>query len=134
MKNGLKFWSLVVIVALIAGFASCSKKDDKKEIEPQIEGRWQLDPAFQSALSPCEYDSYREFLGNGKYRALDVCKENKITDGIWKKEGKRLTIKFDDGTPEAIYSIDLLTENYLTISVSVEGAVVWSQAYKRFVK
>ncbi len=67
MKNGLKFWSLALIVALIAGFASC-KKDDNKEKEPNIEGQWKLDknaPTIIPSLNQCELDdasNFRNFM------------------------------------------------------------------------
>ncbi|MDR1730094.1 MAG: lipocalin family protein [Prevotellaceae bacterium] len=130
MGNGFKFWSLAVIVALIAGFTSCKKDEDNKEKEPGIEGRWQLDQTVYPELGECELKSYREFLNGGKYRALDVCNDNSITDGTWTKNGDKLTIKFDNGDPDAAYSI-VLTEDNLKLSITVEGTVVFNKTYVR---
>ena len=134
MKNVIKFWSLAVIIALCAGFVSCSK--DKKEKEPSIEGRWQLDkdaiPANDLAnYKECDFNSsnYREFIKGGEYKEFNVCEDDPIITGTWKQSGKTLTVKVK-GVPDYIVTIDLLTEDNLIISATALGTKI-SKIYKR---
>ncbi len=135
MKNGLKFWSLALIVALIAGFASC-KKDDNKEKEPNIEGQWKLDknaPTIIPSLNQCELDdasNFRNFMKGGEYQELNNCgtSTNPIITGTWEKNGNDLTIKSGDNT--TTYSI-VLTEDNLVIKLSVSGGEVYNRTYIR---
>ena len=126
MKNGFKFWSLAIIVALVAGFASC-KKEKEKEYEPSIEGKWQL---VEAGLGECNLLSYKEFVAGGKYREVNACKVPiAIIDGTWKKDGNRLTIIFENGDVETS-TIDELTEVRLIISARALGTTI-TEIYKR---
>lgn len=130
MKNGLKFWSLVVIASLIAGFTSCEKDEKKKELS--IEGKWQLDkdaPA-NATVKECELDpkNYREFIKGGEYKELNFCNEaDPIVTGTWKKRGNKLTVKVG-GIEET--STFIVTEDELTISATALGTTI-TKTYKR---
>ncbi len=133
MKNVIKFWSLAVIVALIAGFASCSKDEDKKK--PSIEGQWKLDkstPTSTPSLSECELNdtaSFRNFIKGGNYQELNSCiADNPIITGTWKKNGNNLTIK--SGNNNDTYSI-VLTEDKLVMKASISGSEVYNRTYNR---
>ncbi len=129
MKNVIKFWSLAVVVALIAGFASCKKDDDKKD--PSIEGKWQLVDA--ALTDECNSKSYTEFASGGKYRKVNACQDPiVITDGTWKKNGSKLTIKLDNGNTQTP-TIDILTEEKLVLSEATLESTI-TTTYKRVVE
>ena len=134
MKNGFKFWSLAIIVALVAGFASC-KKEKEKEKEPSIEGRWQLDKNAMSAsdlanYENCHFEGWFDLASDGSFTQKLACEDDVVT-GAWKRDRNNLTMTAKNGASDT-FTIESLSETQLVTSKSqgISGKKI-IETYKR---
>lgn len=144
--NNRKINFLIIIV--VALFTSCSKGDSVKTKKELLSiGGWLLQAKqtklgnadwndVTSGISSCKKDDLHSFASNGQYTISEggtkcnTADPNTVATGTWELLNNEADIKIIIPSSTLTYTIDLVTENALTIThTDATGIVVVQTRY-----